>query len=223
MRRASIEERVRKTLDGMPDHVRLVAAAKTRSADEIGQALRSGVSIVGMNYVQETSSAIDAIGRSVAQWHMIGHLQRNKVREAMRLFDMIQTVDSLRLARKIDAEATALGLVMPVLIEINCASEPQKSGLLPEETLAFLREASTLSGLRIQGLMTMGPLVDDPESIRPHFRLTKSLFDDVSAADIAGIEMRELSMGMSDSYPVAIEEGATMVRLGTTLFGPRTP
>jgi len=223
MRRASIEERVRKTLDGMPDHVRLVAAAKTRSADEIGQALRSGVSIVGMNYVQETSSAIDAIGRSVAQWHMIGHLQRNKVREAVRLFDMIQTVDSLRLARKIDAEATALGLVMPVLIEINCASEPQKSGLLPEETLAFLREASTLSGLRIQGLMTMGPLVDDPESIRPHFRLTKSLFDDVSAADIAGIEMRELSMGMSDSYPVAIEEGATMVRLGTTLFGPRTP
>jgi len=223
MRRASIEERVRKTLDGMPDHVRLVAAAKTRSADEIGQALRSGVSIVGMNYVQETSSAIDAIGRSGAQWHMIGHLQRNKVREAVRLFDMIQTVDSLRLARKIDAEATALGLVMPVLIEINCASEPQKSGLLPEETLAFLREASTLSGLRIQGLMTMGPLVDDPESIRPHFRLTKSLFDDVSAADIAGIEMRELSMGMSDSYPVAIEEGATMVRLGTTLFGPRTP
>jgi len=218
----SIEARVQETLHELPSHVKLVAAAKTRSAEEIAEALRAGIGIVGMNYVQEATAAVDALGRSAARWHMIGHLQRNKVRDALRLFDMIQTVDSLRLARKVDVEASALGLVMPILIEINCAAEARKSGVLPEEALAFLREASSLSNVHIEGLMTMGPMVDDPESLRPYFRATKDLFDDASAAAIERVEMRELSMGMSDSYRVAIEEGATMVRLGTTLFGPRS-
>jgi len=217
-----IEMRVKRTLTEIPDTVALVAAAKTRTPEEIDQALRAGVRIVGMNYVQEAASAVDSLGRSATQWHMIGHLQRNKVRESIHLFDCIQTVDSLRLARKIDAEASAAGIVMPVLIEVNSASEAQKAGVAPEETLDFLRELSALNALRVDGLMTMGPLVENPEAIRPYFRLTKALFDEARTTRIEGIDLRVLSMGMSDSYRVAIEEGATMVRLGTTLFGPRS-
>ena len=219
---STIDTRIREMLDRLPEGVRLVAAAKTRSPEEIDRAIAAGIRIVGMNYVQEAATAIDALGRGAAEWHMIGHLQRNKVREAVRLFDMIQTVDSLRLARKIDAEASEAGISMPVLVEINSASEPQKSGVLPEEAIDFLRELGSLPALRVQGLMTMGPLVADPETIRPHFQLTKTLFDKAASAQIEGVEMRELSMGMSDSYAVAIDEGATMIRLGTTLFGPRS-
>ncbi len=219
--RPTIADRVGRLLEGIPPHVTVLAAAKTRSVDEIRAAIEGGVRLVGQNYVQEAERAIDGLGRAAAEWHMIGHLQRNKVKAAVRLFDMIQTVDSIRLAEAIDREAAKAGRVMPVLIEIDSAREPQKAGVLPEEAVDLIREIAGLPSIRIEGLMTMGPLVADPEEIRPYFAETKRLLDGIAELRIPDVEMRTLSMGMSDSYGVAIEEGATMVRLGTVLFGPR--
>ena len=217
----SIEERVRQTLVELPNGVELVAAAKTRSPEEVRSALAGGVRIVGQNYVQEAQAAIGALGRDCARWHMIGHLQRNKVKAAVRLFDLIQTVDSLRLAEKIDAEARKVDRVMPILIEVNSASEPQKAGAMPEEVLDLVETCSQLHGIRVEGLMTMGPLTTDSAALRSAFRLTKELFDRMAASEPANVETQTLSMGMSDSYRLAIEEGANMVRIGTALFGPR--
>ena len=216
-----IADRVRRVLAGIPAHVSVLAAAKTRSVDEIRAAIEGGIRLVGQNYVQEAQRAIEALGRDAAGWHMIGHLQRNKARAAVRLFDTIETVDSVRLAAAIDREAAKIGRVLPILIEVNSAREPQKSGVLPEETADLIREIAMLPSIRIEGLMTMGPVVDDPEEIRPFFAKTKRLFDEIAGLRISNAGVRVLSMGMSDSYRIAIEEGATLVRLGTVLFGPR--
>jgi pyridoxal phosphate enzyme (YggS family) len=216
-----IERRARRILTDLPSGVRLMAAAKTRSPEEIAAAIAGGVQIVGQNYVQEAERAIAALGRDAASWQMIGHLQRNKVKAAVRLFHAIQTVDSIRLAEKIDAECRKIGRVISVLVEVNSGREAQKAGLLPEDVADFVREISSMPSIRIEGLMTMGPLTDDPETLRPPFRLTKDLFDRLEKLAIPDTRMETLSMGMSDSYHVAIEEGANMVRIGTALFGPR--
>jgi pyridoxal phosphate enzyme (YggS family) len=216
-----IADRVRRVLAGIPSHVSVLAAAKTRSVDEIRAAIEGGIRLVGQNYVQEAQHAIETLGRDAAEWHMIGHLQRNKARAAVRLFDTIETVDSVRLAEAIDREATKIGRVLPILIEVNSAREPQKAGVLPEEAVDLIREIAGLPSIRIEGLMTMGPLVADPEEIRPYFAESKRLLDGIAALRIPNVGMRVLSMGMSDSYRIAIEEGATLVRLGTVLFGPR--
>ena len=219
----TIEEHVRATLADLPAGVELVAAGKTRTSDEIRAAIGAGVRIVGQNYVQEAQAAIDTLGRTSAQWHMIGHLQRNKAKTAVRLFDLVQTVDSLRLAEAIDRASRAIDRVTPILIEVNSAAEPQKSGVGPADVVDLVREASALPGLRIDGLMTMGPFSTDPEDLRPAFRRTKSLFDQIRGLSVPNVAMTTLSMGMSDSYAVAIEEGSTMIRVGTALFGPRSP
>jgi len=216
-----IEESVRLLLSGIPAGVTVVAAAKTRSPEEVRAAIDAGVHIVGHNYVQEAQAMIEQLGVDAASWAMIGHLQRNKVREAVRLFDLIQTIDSLRLAGAIGRVCEETGRVMPVLIEVNSAREPQKSGVVPEAVTDLVREIAQLESVQIRGLMTMGPLTSDPEQLRPVFRETKTLFDRIAAAKIPNVSMNVLSMGMSDSYPVAIEEGSTMIRLGTTVFGPR--
>jgi pyridoxal phosphate enzyme (YggS family) len=216
-----IADRVRKVLAEIPPHVSVLAAAKTRSVDEIRAAIEGGIRLVGQNYVQEARRAIEALGRDAAEWHMIGHLQRNKAKAAVRLFDAIETVDSVRLAEAIDREAAKVGRVLPILIEVNSAREPQKSGVLPEEAADLVRAIAGLPSIRIEGLMTMGPLVDDPEEIRPFFAETKRLLDGIAGLRIPDVGMRVLSMGMSDSFGIAIEEGATLVRLGTVLFGPR--
>jgi pyridoxal phosphate enzyme (YggS family) len=231
-----IADRVRELLARIPPHVAVLAAAKTRSVAEIRASLEGGIRIIGYNYVQEAAASLEALGRPEVAIHseltghvepgqfaahMIGHLQRNKAKAAVRLFDTIQTVDSLRLAEAIDRECAKLGHVMPILVEINSAREPQKSGVLPEEAVDLIRKIAGLPSVRINGLMTMGPLAEDPEEIRPHFVETKHLFDEIVALRIPNVEMRVLSMGMTDSYEIAIEEGATMVRLGTGLFGPR--
>jgi len=140
------EDRVRAILETLPPHVQLVAAAKTRSPEEIRAAIDAGIRIVGQNYVQEAQRAIDAVGRDTVSWHMIGHLQRNKVRDAVQLFDLIQSVDSLRLARRIDAEAAKAGRTQPILIEINSAREPGKGGVLPKEAEDLVAEAMSLRG-----------------------------------------------------------------------------
>ena len=221
--RDSIEERARRLLSEIPPGVTVVAAAKMRTPDEVRAVLAAGVSIVGENYVQEAASAQAAVSRAVARWHLIGRLQRNKAKDAVRLFDLIQTVDSVRLAEAVDAASRALGRIMPVLVEINSGRDSQKAGALPEDAADLVRALERFEAVRVVGLMTMGPLVADPEALRPAFRETKRLFDELGRNGLRHAQMQILSMGMSDSYRVAIEEGATMVRVGMALFGPRMP
>jgi hypothetical protein len=215
-----IRERVQEILRELPAGVKLLGAAKTRTPEEILEAVDAGLTIIGENYVQEAERAVAAMGNK-AEWHMIGHLQTNKVKKAVKVFDAIETVDSVRLAQEIDRCCEKIGRVMPVLIEVNSGEEGQKAGVMPAEALSLIQEISTLKNVRVVGLMTMGPLSGDPEESRPYFRKTRELFDQVKARGVPGVEMRVLSMGMSDSYKVAVEEGATLVRVGTGIFGPR--
>lgn len=215
-----IEENVKKILAELPDGVKLVAAAKTRAPEEILRAADAGVRIIGENYVQEAQRAFELVGHLV-QWHFIGHLQRNKVKKAIKIFDMIETLDSLNLAEEIDERSAQEGKIMSVLVEINSGREPQKFGVMPEETERFLLETGRFKNLKIKGLMTMGPAFGDPENARPYFVESKNIFDRIKSLDIPGIEMQYLSMGMTNSYRVAIEEGANIIRIGTKIFGPR--
>jgi len=218
--RAMIKENVQKILKELPPGVELIAAAKARTPQEILEAVEAGIKIVGENYVQEALEAFNLIGRRV-KWHFIGHLQKNKVKKAVEIFDMIETVDSLRIAEEIDKRSAEAGREMPILIEINSGREEQKFGVLPEDAEGFLRELTWLKNLNVEGLMTMGPFTGDPEDARPYFKETKKIFDRIKARNLAGLEMKYLSMGMTNSYLVAIEEGANMVRIGTKIFGPR--
>lgn len=217
-----IEENVKAILKELPPGVELVAAAKARTPEEILRAAKAGIRIVGENYVQETLAAFNVVGRRV-KWHFIGHLQRNKVKKAIEISDMIETVDSLGIAEEIDKRCSQQGKIIPVLVEINSGREPQKFGLLPENTEDFVRKISKLKNMKIQGLMTMGPFSGDPENARPYFVETKKLFDRISALDLPDVEMKLLSMGMTNSYSIAIEEGANLIRIGTKIFGPREP
>ncbi len=215
-----IRERVKALLAELPSHVELVAAAKSRTPREVTEAVAAGVMIIGENYVQEAEAAQAAVGRGVS-WHFIGHLQTNKAAKAVEIFDLIETGDSLKLAREIDKRSRERDRVMPVLIEINSGREPQKFGVLPEEAESLIRNLAHLPNIQVEGLMTMGPETGEAEDSRPYFRLTRELFDQIAGLAIPGVAMTRLSMGMSHSYRVAIDEGATMVRLGTILFGPR--
>ena len=216
----TIKENVKRLLDELPAGVTLVAAAKTRTPEQVLQVVDAGITIIGENYVQEAQAAFAVIGNR-AKWYMIGHLQRNKVKQAVEIFDAIETVDSLRLASEIDKRCAGIGRTMSVLIEINSGREPQKAGVLPEQAEGIVRELASLDHLRVKGLMTMGPQFGDPEDARPYFKETKRLFDEMKGLKLANVEMRHLSMGMSNSYRVAIEEGATMIRIGTGIFGER--
>ena len=215
-----IKENVIKILKEFPSGVELVAATKQRSVREIKEALDGGLKIAGENYIQEARVKFSAIGKAL-RWHFIGHLQKNKVRPAVKIFDMIETLDSVESAAVIDKECRMINKVMPVLIEVNSASEVQKSGVLPEGVQALLKDILEFKNLKPLGLMTMGPFLDDVEKIRPFFRKTKDLFDKIKEDYKEGLEWRYLSMGMSDSYRVAIEEGANIVRVGTAIFGER--
>lgn len=217
---STIHDNVRQILSQIPKGVDVVAAAKTRNSQEILQAIDAGIRYIGENYLQESREVIHEIGAR-ASWHFIGHTQKNKVKNIVPLFDMIETVDSVSLAEMIDTQAEKHGKIMPVLIEVNCAEEPQKSGVMPGDVRGVIERICHLEHIRVQGLMTMGPFLDDPEGLRPYFRNTRALFDELAGAGIENTEMRHLSMGMSDSYLVAIEEGATLVRIGTKIFGKR--
>ena len=215
-----IKENIKKILEELPAGVQLVAAAKTRTVAEILEAIQAGLTIIGHNYVQEAERAFEAIGPK-AKWHMIGHLQSNKAKKAVSIFDMIETVDSLKLAKAIDKACRNINKSMPVLIEINSGEEPQKAGVMPADAVSLVKEISELENVRIMGLMTMGPFSGDPEDARPYFQKTRQLFKDIEQANLPGIEMQYLSMGMSNSYRVALEEGANLVRIGTRIFGER--
>ncbi len=217
---ADIRQNVAALLADLPAGVTLVAAAKARTPEEVLAAVEAGITVVGENYVQETAAARALVGHR-CRWHFIGHLQKNKVKKAVELFDLIQTADSVETALEIDRRAAEASKVMPVLLEVNSGREPQKFGLFPEKVREAAEAVAKLSSLRLEGLMTMGPELGDPEKSRPYFGETKRLFDELAAASIPGVRMGFLSMGMSDSYRVAVEEGANMVRLGTRIFGPR--
>jgi pyridoxal phosphate enzyme (YggS family) len=215
-----IKENLKKILEELPEGVKLVGAAKTRTPDEVLEAIDAGLKIIGENYVQEAEKAFEAVGAKV-RWHLIGHLQSNKAKKAVKIFDVIETVDSMKLARAIDKACQNMGKVMQVLIEVNSGEEPQKAGVMPEDGISLVRDMSELKNIKIMGLMTMGPFAGDPEDARPYFHKTRKLFEEIKALNLPGVEMKYLSMGMSNSYRVALEEGANMVRIGTKLFGER--
>jgi len=216
-----IADNVKAILTELPPGVELVAAAKTRTATEILEAIEAGIRIVGENYVQEAADVFPAVGRR-ARWHFIGHLQTNKVKKAVEIFDLVETVDSIALGREIDKRAAAAGKTMEVLVEVNSGREPQKSGVLPEDVESLVRALAGLPNLRVLGLMTMGPFEGDPEDSRPYFTETRRVWAALKTVAIPGAEMRRLSMGMTNSWRVAVEEGANLVRIGTAIFGPRT-
>ncbi len=221
-----IEASVERILQSVPPKVTVVAAAKGRTAAEVDAAVRGGIRHVGHNYVQEARAMIPALNDEWAQdhhvtWHMIGHLQRNKVKQAVEIFDVIETVDSWRLAVALEQRCAAAGCVMPVLVEINSGRELSKTGVPPRDLDNFVRRLADLQNLRVRGLMTMGPRFGDPEQARPYFQRTRAAYDRLSACNISDVTMRYLSMGMSNSYRIAIEEGANVVRIGTAIFGRR--
>ncbi|PIP20553.1 MAG: YggS family pyridoxal phosphate-dependent enzyme [Candidatus Omnitrophica bacterium CG23_combo_of_CG06-09_8_20_14_all_40_11] len=215
-----IEENVKEILDELPKGVELVAAAKSRIPEEILEAINTGIKIIGENYVQEALDAFKVIGRKVT-WHFIGHLQKNKVKKAVEIFDMIQTIDSYELAEEIDRRCAEISKTMPVLIEINSGKEKQKSGVLPENAIDLIKEISIFSNIRILGLMTMGPRFGNPEDSRPYFIETRRIFDEIRKLNLPSVEMKYLSMGMTNSYKIAVEEGANIVRIGSKIFGER--
>jgi pyridoxal phosphate enzyme (YggS family) len=203
-----------------PEAVRLMAVTKTVGDDRVLAAIRAGVACIGENYVQEAKRKIEKLGKA-CEWHLIGRLQTNKAKVAVHLFDMIHSVDRLELAAELDRRARAAGRVIPVLIEVNIGGEGSKSGIALNSALNLIRLTAPLENLSIRGLMTMPPWFDDPEESRPYFRALRELRDRIAGEAIPRVGMRELSMGMTDDYVVAIEEGATIVRIGRGIFGER--
>ena len=227
-----IRENYQKIRAGIPPEVRIVVAVKGRTSTEIEEVIKAGATDIGENYVQEAEMAIQTLGRDLAQrvnWHMIGPLQKNKINKALPIFDFIQTVDSLELAKDIDKRVIKSGKeYIPVLLEINIGSEESKHGIKPEEherLEKFLEklvyDVSQLTHIRLVGLMTMGAFGANPEKYRQDFRRTRNIFDHLAKLRLEQVEMKYLSMGMTDSYHIAIEEGANVVRIGTAIFGPR--
>ena len=215
----------------IPESVTIVLAAKTRSVEEILQVIDAGATDLGENYVQEAEQMYVHLAEKAkaVRWHMIGHLQTNKINKAAGIFDVVQTVDSMRKAVALDKRMErARKKPLPVLIEINIGSEFAKAGIRPNEHELFepymerlVAEMSELSHIRIEGLMTMGPRFGDPERNRPYFKRTRRLSERLANLDLPNVRMRHLSMGMTNSYSVAVEEGSNMVRLGTAVFGRR--
>lgn len=200
-----------------PAEIELIAVSKTQPADVIAQAMRAGVMIFGENKVQEARGKIEELGRGV--WHLIGHLQANKAKDAVRLFDFIDSVDREELAEEINHRADLLGKTQNVLLQVNVARESTKFGCAPETARALAEKINALPRLALHGLMTIAPYTPDAEKSRPHFAALRKLRDELQAE--TGLHLPVLSMGMSGDFAVAIEEGATQVRIGTALFGER--
>ncbi len=204
-----------------PSEVRLMAVTKTVEDDRILEAIEAGVDIIGENYVQEGKRKVEKLGRRGVEWHLIGYLQSNKAKYAVRIFDMIHSVDRSSLAQEIDRRAGMAGSAAKILVEVNLSGETTKGGVKKDEALALIREIAKLENLSVCGLMTMPPWFDAPEQARPYFAALRELRDRVVAEKIGNVLMEELSMGMTGDYRVAVEEGATIVRVGRGIFGER--
>ena len=202
------------------DEVKLLAATKTQDIQAIEAAIDAGITVCGENYVQEAAVKIKQIARPIS-WHMIGHLQRNKAKAAAEIFAVIETLDNLALARELDKAGRKLGKVIESLVEVNLAGEESKTGIGATELIDLLREVGKLEHLTVRGLMTIPPFRQDPEEVRPYFRRLRQLKDEINGLELPGAKLIELSMGMTHDFAVAIEEGATIVRVGTAIFGPR--
>ena len=203
-----------------PNSVKLLAAAKSQSVEAISAAIAGGVALIGENYVQEAQEKKARLSE-LAEWHMIGHLQRNKAKLAVQLFDLIESLDGIALARELDKEGRSRGKKVRVFVEVNVAGEESKSGIAKSAVTSLMEEVAGLSHLSIEGLMTVPPFRENLEDVRPYFRELRELKDQLNAVGLPNVELKELSMGMTHDYTVAIEEGATIVRVGTALFGPR--
>jgi len=210
----------------IPDYVKIVLAAKTRSANEIKEAILAGAEIIGENYVQEAEHVYRELGviAEKVEWHFIGTLQKNKINKALKIFDCFETIGSVELANALNNRAERVNKIVPVFIEINIGSEITKSGVKPEYEIIekLAKQISNLNCLRLEGLMTMGPRTGDPEDSREYFRKTKDIFDTLKSLNLPNVDLKYLSMGMSNSYRIAIEEGANTARLGTAIFGKRS-
>lgn len=204
-----------------PDSVRLVAATKTVTVDRIRAGIGAGLSILGENRVQEALPKVAALAQEPIRWHFIGQLQRRKVRSVVGLFELIHSVDSLELAQEIDRRAGEAGCLQNVLLEVNIGGEPTKAGFDPDVLVSMAQKMASLAHIRIKGLMTIPPQVEEAESVRGYFARLRKLAESIAALKISGVNMDELSMGMSGDYGVAIQEGATLVRVGSALFGER--
>jgi pyridoxal phosphate enzyme (YggS family) len=205
-----------------PDGITLVTVSKTVPADRVRLAIAAGVNTLGENYVQEARDKIQMLSDTDVSWHFIGHLQSNKAKYAVKLFDMIHSVDSLKLATEIDKHARKAGTIQPVLVQVNLGNEPSKFGLAEDTVMATVRDIGKLANVRVRGLMTMPPFFNAPEKVRPFFAALRRLRDRIRAEDMAGVAMDELSMGMTGDFETAIQEGATLVRIGTAIFGERS-
>lgn len=206
-----------------PASVGLVGVTKTVSADAIRDAMAAGIDILGESYLQESIPKIKALAGEPVKWHFIGHLQSKKAKDAVRYFDLIHSVDSVKLATALDRAAEKINKIQDILIQVNVAGETTKSGLGPDEVMGVIKEISRLSHVRVTGLMTLPPFFDEaPERVRPYFTALAALRDRIEIENTPNVLMRELSMGMTGDFETAIEEGATLVRVGTAIFGERT-
>jgi pyridoxal phosphate enzyme (YggS family) len=213
----SIKNRIRLIKETIPKNITIVAATKKQEISKINQAIDSRIKIIGENYVQEAGGKYLKLKEKI-RFHLIGHLQKNKVKKAVKIFDMIQTIDSKKIADDINKECKKENKIMSVLIEVNIAKEKTKKGCLPDKVIDLADYILKLPSLELKGLMTMAPYFSNPEKSRPYFKKARKIFDKLR---LKNPSIDTLSMGMSDSYKVAIEEGATMIRLGTAIFGSR--
>ena len=205
----------------IPESVRLVAVSKTVDADRVGEAIDAGIAILGENYIQEARGKFNSLYEKTVQWHFIGHLQSNKAKYAVRMFDLIHSVESAKLAKALDKEARKSDKVQDILVQVNISREETKSGIAETGAVDLITQISDLENVRVKGLMTMPPFFDEPEKARPFFRQLARLRDRIVERNIPRVSMHELSMGMTGDFEVAIEEGATLVRIGTAIFGAR--
>lgn len=201
-----------------PEEIKLVAVTKTATIEQIKEAINAGVKIIGENKVQEAKEKYQILTADT-EWHLVGHLQTNKVKYAIEIFDCIQTVDSIKLAKEIDKRSVQFGKTTNVLVEVNVSGEESKYGIKPEEVEPFLKEISEFYRIRVRGLMTIAPIEEDKEKVRPYFRKLRELSKEIKGKNIKNVKMDYLSMGMTDDFEVAIEEGANMVRIGRGIFG----
>ncbi len=204
-----------------PDDIQLVAVTKTVEADVMNAAVEFGVNIVGENRVQEIRRKFDDVQKG-PKWHLIGHLQTNKVKYIIDKVDMIHSVDSFRLAEEISKRAEKADRQIEILLQVNVAGEDQKFGVEPNQLEPLIHEIQSLNGVKIKGLMLIAPYADDPEDVRPVFRRLKEIFDDLKNKEYKNVDLQYLSMGMTNDFEVAIEEGANFIRVGSGIFGART-
>jgi len=219
-----VHARIKKAADACNrplESICLIAVSKTMPAEVVKEAIEAGVTDLGENYIQEARDKVNTLETSSVNWHYIGHLQSNKAKYAVRLFDLIHSVDSLKLAQELNKYAQKNDKTQSILVQVNVAKEESKSGVYVENTIELLKNISQLTHISVKGLMTMPPYFNAPEKVRPFFAALRELRDQIRAEDLPNIAMDELSMGMTGDFEAAIEEGATMVRIGTAIFGER--